>query len=387
MRYPITAASFNLTQGCNLICSYCFSGKKSSKRMTFKVAKESVDFLFRNASFTRGDSRKVSIDFWGGEPLLEWKLLKKITLYAKSVSKRTAIPVYFGGTTNGTLLTEDKFPFLKKHDIKFLISLDGTAESHNRYRVFHSGKGSHAIVVKNVKKVLKEWPDYHVRMSPYSESVKRFYADIKFLVDLGFRTLMFSPVYEANWKEKDWCKWEDESYRVVDFLSEKKRQGIDISIRHFEDYCASDDSVYPCGAGRHYVGIDVDGAIYPCHRFCKFDDERDWREKEVCIGHVKHGITRHKFRAQFVNFKGCDICEFSQTTPCHGGCYAANYDLGKDIAKPWSGICRYVKMQTKVSRYMMGKDNLKQTTPQVVMDLLRRLEMRLERIEDHIWRA
>jgi uncharacterized protein len=351
--------------------------------MSWAVAKKSVDFLFNNAKRTK-ENKMVRIDFWGGEPLLEWNLLKKITLYAESVSKRTTIPVHFGGTTNGTLLTEEKFTFLGKHGIKFLVSLDGTAESHNKYRVFRSGRGSHALIVKNMKKVLKKWPDYAVRLSPYPESIKRFYNDIKFLIDLGFRNVMYSPVFEANWKEKDWNKWEDEGYKVVDLLSEKKREGINIFIHQFDEFCGQElDQKYPCGAGRHYIGIDIDGGIYPCHRFCKFDG-KSWKEKETCIGHVDLGIINLEFIDRFINFKTCEGCEFANTTPCCGGCPATNYDLTGDINTPTDKNCRWIKVQTKISRYMMEKENLKRTTPQAVMDLLRRLEMRVEQIEKYI---
>ena len=97
----------------------------------------------------------------------------------------------------------------------------------------------------------------------------------------------------------------------------------------------------------------MDGAIYPCHRFNKFTDQRDWREKEVCIGHVDHGITNPEFRQKFINYQpiGCSGCEFFYSTPCHGGCYAVNFDLAGSIEKAPEALCRYVKMQKAVSEY------------------------------------
>jgi radical SAM protein with 4Fe4S-binding SPASM domain len=106
-----------------------------------------------------------------------------------------------------------------------------------------------------------------------------------------------------------------------------------------------------------YAGFDIDGAIYPCHRFNKFDDNRDWQNKEVCIGHIDHGITNLDFRDQFINWKpqNCGNCERFKDTPCHGGCYAVNYDFTKDIRIAHKGLCQYTQKQKNVSEYYRQK--------------------------------
>lgn len=444
--FPMTNASFNLTQACNLKCSYCFTYGQTAKRMPLEIGKKGIDFLIRNAREAdiddlNGRERRVDVSFWGGEPLLEWKTIQDLVLYVKR-QNITDVKVTFGGTTNGVLLTEEKFPFLDEHKLFFMISLDGTQETHDRYRKTASGSGSHAMIMRNVEKVMKKWPFYKVRLSPYAEGIHKFYEDVKYLIEHGFSNIMFSPVYESGWTEERWKIWETECYKVVDLLADYKRKGKEIQIEHFKTYTGIDNSRWPCGAGRFYVGFDIDGAIYPCHRFNKFTDTRDWKEKEVCIGHVDYGITNPEFRQKFIDFEplNCEGCGFFLTTPCHGGCYAVNYDLTKNIQTAPPQLCRYVKMQKSVSEYYREKvgierRNMKQrgcvcynmcylenteqevkdidgtgrqcqcynanysgqldeklanpiqtkvVTPRQVMDLLTRLERRIAKVEEYI---
>lgn len=352
--FPITRASFNLTHSCNLRCTYpCFTNGCTIGKMSLDVAKRSVDFLFSNAKQCANPrDRQVEVSFWGGEPLLEWSLLQEVVNYAKEKSVQDAVPVNFGGTTNGTLLTPEKLDFLDKNKLFFLVSIDGTEETHDSYRKYVNGNGSHSTIIDNMKKVLQKWPFYKVRMGLTCDNVHRFYEDCKYLFEFRFSNLMFSPIYEGNWTNEKWNIWEEQCYMVIDYMVEQRNKGRQLTIEHFRSYTGVDNSQWPCGAGRFYVGFDIDGAIYSCHRFSKFDDSRPWQEKEVCIGHVDHGITRPEFRQTFIDFKPqCGECEYYRNSPCHGGCYGINYDFNKDITKPYSGLCKYVEIQKKVSAY------------------------------------
>lgn len=354
--HPITRASLNLTRNCNLRCTYpCFTNGCTFGSMPLDIAKKCVDLLFEGAKhLTNPNERQVEISFWGGEPLLEWSLLQKTVYYAKEKSAQDAVPVNFGGTTNGTLLTNEKFDFLDTHRIFFLVSIDGMEETHNTHRKYATGKGSHFTIMRNMEDVLARWPFYKVRMGLTADNVGRFYEDCRYLFDFGFDHIMFSPIYEGDWDDEKWSIWEQECYKVIDYMAiQKNRQ---LSIEHFKSYISIDNSRWPCGAGRFYVGFDIDGSIYPCHRFNKFDDNSPWQEKEVCIGHVEVGITKPEFRQTFIDFNPqCGECPRLQDTPCHGGCYAVNYDFNKDITKPHSGVCKYVEIQKKVSEYYASK--------------------------------
>jgi len=328
--------------------------------MSFDIAKKCVDFLIKQAADAKDEElinkkREINISFWGGEPLLEWKLLKEIVKYTESVLPFN-VGVQFGGTTNGMLLTSDKFDFLDKHKIFFMVSLDGTKETHDKYRVQANGNGSHKYIMKNMKQVIKRWPFYKVRISPYPERIDHFYEDIKYLVGHGMYNIMFSPVYEHEWKDSDWQTWKEQCFKVVDMIAEYKKKGIKIDIEHFKSYCRTDNSKWPCGAARFYVGFDCDGTIWPCHRFIKFTDQRAWQEKEMCIGHVEVGIIKPELRQQFIDFKPeCGECKYASCTPCHGGCYGINWDLTGKINTPYLGLCKYVAMQHEVSLYLKEK--------------------------------
>ena len=356
--FPITRASINLTRACNLNCSFCFTNGCTNGSIPLDMAFRAIDFLFNNAIKT--NEKTVEIDFWGGEPLLEWKILQEMTIYAKK-KKPNWMNLIIGGTTNGTLLTPDKFNFLDEHKIYFLLSIDGTKETHDQFRKFRDGRGSHFIVMANAKKALQKWPFLKARLSPTSENISHFYENIKYLIDFGFDNLMFSPVYEGNWTTERWQIWEDQCKLVVDLMVEKKKEGREIQIDHFISYCGIDASRWPCGAGRFYVGIDIDGAIYPCHRLNKFDDLRPWQEKETCIGHIDHGITRPEFRELFYDteHKECGDCERLKDTPCHGGCWAVKHDLANGVHNKLDSLCNYIHMQKRVSEYYAKQMGLK----------------------------
>jgi uncharacterized protein len=362
----ITLATLNLTRSCNLKCSYCFAKANNSRKktMSFDMAKKCVDFLMKNASEadmselqTGGRGRQVEISFWGGEPLIEWELIKKIAVYAEKV-KPANVNLVFAGTTNGTLLTKDKFDFMEEHKIYFMLSFDGTEETHNKYRIFKNGKGSHSVVEKNAIDALKKWSFFRARLSLYPERMDHFYEDVKYLIDLGFNNIVFSPVYEFDWKTKHWNTFIKQGKMVVDLLVEHKKNGRAITIGHFLNYCQKESPKWwSCGAGKSYVGIDYDGSIWPCHRFCKFDDERPWQEKEMCIGHVEFGITRPEARKPFLEKenKNCLGCDIDVNNNCRGSCYAANFDIMGDIFKPPKSVCDYVKSQRKISDYCLSK--------------------------------
>lgn len=227
MLNPILNATLNLTQSCNLACSYCFNYGKTSKRMPFDVGKKCIDFLLMNAREAdeislRGRKRNVTVTFWGGEPLIEWDLLKKLIAYVEKVHKE--IPFEIGTTTNGTLLTEDKMKYFGDHHFAALISFDGTPESHDRYRHYHDGRGSHAVIAGNIEKALKLHPGLRVRMSPYAEGVHRFYGDVKYIIDMGIKNLMFSPVYEGTWTADHWKTFQSECDRVINLLLEYRKR-------------------------------------------------------------------------------------------------------------------------------------------------------------------
>ena len=201
--FPINAISINLTRRCSLACSYCFSHcytDKNKHDMTDETAFKAIDWLFDPE--TSGDSKRISISFWGGEPLLRWDLIQKIVPYAEEKAMETGKEVVFGGTTNVVHLTPDKFDYMDAHNIHFLLSIDGSKEHHDQFRKFRNGQGSYDIIVENCKHILKRWPDSQVRFSYTCENIHEFMDDIQALYDIGFRDIIYSPVSEGEWNDK-----------------------------------------------------------------------------------------------------------------------------------------------------------------------------------------
>ena len=351
--HPITRATFNVTRACNLRCSYCFTHGCTYGRMSWETARDGINFLVKNA--IDGNQSTIEVSFWGGEPLLEWELIQRMLEHTRRVAP-AGMKIDFGGTTNGLLLTPEKFDVCDEYRLGFMVSIDGTAKTHDRFRKTILGHGSHAIVAKNCRIALQRWPWLKARFSPSVESVPDFFDDAKYLYELGFKHLMFSPVHEGDWNEDLYKSMEEQSYKLIDWMVDQNKSGQKLSMEHFNTYVGNDGSQWPCGAGRFYVGIDIDGGIYPCHRFCKFNDPRPWHEREVAIGHVVAGITNPDFRDGFIRWKaGCEGSKNASkcwtSSPCHGGCYAVNYDLTGDIHTPAPSICLYVAMQMRVSEY------------------------------------
>jgi uncharacterized protein len=374
---PFSAASLNLTQACNLNCSYCFNGNKNNKKMSYETAVKCIDFILKevaeaNVNQLNGKMRRAEIQFWGGEPLLEWDMIKRLVDYSENTKYKDVI-VTFNSTSNGTLLTEDKFEFMQDHQLFFMISLDGTPETHNRYRKFHDGKGSQEIIMKNVKKALERWPLLNVRMSPYPERIDHFFEDVKYLVENGITNIMWSPVYEADWTDDAWDTWEEQLYGAVNYMIQMgKQKGTSFNFKEFnrDDQYDKYDK-YACGAARHYIGFDANGAIYICHRFAKFEDTRPWQEQEGCIGHVDVGITKPEIREKLINF------------PEKRGCPAVNFDLCGDTAKVHEKVRMYESMMRRVRKY--NKRNIKMTSPQQIMNVQAMQEERIKKIENKLF--
>jgi len=357
--FPVTSITLELTKRCPLACDYCFShcfNKETNQTdLSPEMGKKAIDWLFDPK--TNGNATSVDISFWGGEPLVKWDLLKELVLYAEGKSKDSGIGVTFGGTTNGVLLTPDKFDFLDQHSIFFLLSIDGTREHHDAFRRFPNGSGSWDIIMRNAEQVLARWPFYKVRLSFTVEHIEGLLEDIKCLYDNGFREIIYSPVSEGNWTHEKLDTLKSVFHNIAQWYMETKINGKPISIKYIDDGCNQlvrpMGEQAPCGAGRGYVGIAVDGSIAPCHRFHKVDDIRPWYEKETCLGHIEYGILNHSLRNQFTRWKPenvmCSRCGAFKVS-CTGGCWASNYDINGDICKPTEPLCTVSQVNLEVAK-------------------------------------
>lgn len=342
MGIPINSITLDLTEHCNLACSYCFAHPHNNKarKLSIETGRKVIDWLIRPE--VSGNDRRITLSFWGGEPLLEWELMKELVLYSETITKGTGKEIAFGGTTNVTLLTPEKFDFLDKHKLFFLLSIDGTRETHDLHRKFKDGRGSWDLIDRNAGLVLERWPFYQARLSYSAERIEYFLDDLKYLYNKGFKHIAYSPVAESDWTDEKLAIFRKVWFDIADWYIGLHKQGKELYLKFIDDPCRVVNSQRyvgnnaPCGAGRNYVGVSIEGAVYPCHRFHKFDDQRPWYEREVCLGHVDYGILNTDFRSRFTQWtqkdmdSQCKDCS-SKGINCTGGCWATNWDFFNNL--------------------------------------------------------
>jgi len=390
---PIKSITIDLTKNCNLRCSYCFTKinevnfqlPKIEKTMLFKI----IDWFFDDEVSGSPDNLPLEINFWGGESLLAWDLILETIQYAEAKAKKTQKIVKFNGTTNGTLLTPEKFDFLFKNQIYLLVSLDGIEETHNTNRKYINGKGTFQDIMQNLFYILERFPQQPVRISLTREIAQNFF-DIIFRLHTEYKINVFhySVVVEEEWTEADFIKFEQELQKLFLYYITQKELNPNFYIHNFETLLSRENAqiIYPCGAGTSYLAITCDGSIYPCHRFNKFNDFRTWEEKETCIGHVEYGFKDNHFSKLFINSNNHipDKCKNCSVYPkCKIGCYAINYDTNQDIYSPNSVFCTVRQIEDKVIRKFSveNKYNSLQTITKEIIEIFEYVKNKLSNEE------
>ena len=359
------------TGRCDLRCRYCFIFKlypqQPSSDMQPDVVEALIDFGLRYGS------RPIRIWWFGGEPLLAFDNVIK---YAVDLVLKRGLrvglngDVHFGLTTNCTLLTEDKVKFFARYGFGILLSIDGTKEKHDKYRVFPDGRGSFDVAWRGLQLVRKYLnPNPSIRWTVAPETVEGLANDVKWYVDQGLTNLAIDWVYEVKWYEEDLKKLRQEMYKIREYMIEWMRQGIPVMLKFVRDGVAP--AVAPfrawwksrCGLGQGSVGVDVDGTIYSCHRFVST------HKKELAIGHVKEGWywdRRYGWVADWIKhppysedgLERCRYCPYR--VACHGGCLAVNYDLFGDIHIVPRSYCDIMQVLSEVwlpFHYLMMREN------------------------------
>jgi len=377
-----TATSIDLTEKCNLRCSYCFRNDLMADRdLTEEMGKRILDWWISKADI----SQHIEITWWGGEPLLKWELLKTLTKYAENKLKKIGAKDFcFGGTTNGILYTPEKVEWLKQHNALFMVSLDGVEESHNYFRKTANGKGSWKIIDKNIREA-KKIARVHIRQTLAPETVHLWFESIKYFVeDLCLDDIAFSPVCESIWSEEKMDILKEQFDLISKYYVQRIKDGNGFKLKHVTDTidCQPNRTPQnPCGAGRGYSGFGVDGYMWPCHRFNKHGLSFEERENSPLIiakpsaDGINFEEVNLKWRESFETFKDnlpedCLACEIYDKSICSGSCYATNFDLTGDIKGHTKFICDFAKIQhehgvkTRERLKKEGLYNLKQNNQQ-----------------------
>ena len=191
IKMPISTIDLDLTNNCVLACDYCFRGAKNQRRLTLETGKAAIDWFIKES----GDQEKLTVALFGGEPLMEFELIKKLVPYAVEECEKVGKSIHFSATTNCVLINDEMIDFFKKYKMTFHTSIDGGPESQDKYRHFPNGKGSSEIVERNVRKVLSYSPGRTARMTVSNDTVHRWMDDVHYLVGLGYKNLAMILFY------------------------------------------------------------------------------------------------------------------------------------------------------------------------------------------------
>lgn len=325
-----------VAQDCNLRCSYCYAdeGKyNNSGTMDFAIAKKSIDFLIH-----KSESEKLGICFFGGEPLLNFKLIKEVVDYCHTKEKETNKKFGFSMTSNGTLINNEIEEFIIKNNIKLQISIDGDEKTHNSNRYYADKSGSYKTVLKKTK-CLREKRLLDARATITTKELDLVHT-YDFLNSIGFNQVALSPAFNLlNAKEYDMM-----ADAFIDFylnfekrIKEKKYEEVKNNVMfmsQLRDIHNSKIRTTACGAGNNMYAIDINGDIYPCQRFVG--------SKKVILGNVFEDDNRQQDfskKTLLNNFKKCSNCWIHNL--CVGGCVHDNFSLTNDITSPYEPHCKY----------------------------------------------
>ncbi|MDR0958547.1 MAG: thioether cross-link-forming SCIFF peptide maturase [Clostridiales bacterium] len=352
-RQPVVKALCLLVaQNCNMKCSYCFAGEGeySGERslMTFETGKAAIDFLFANS----GNRKNLEVDFFGGEPLMNFEVIKKIVAYARSEETKHNKNVRFTLTTNGLLLDEDKLEFINKEMYNLVLSIDGRQNVNDNMRKTISGKGTYDIIVPKFKKAAesRDGKNYYVRGTFTRENLD-FANDVIHLANCGFNNISVEPVVcsdESPYsiRQEDVPAIFEQYDRLVDFIAEREKAGNPLTFFHFmidlEGGPCIVKRISGCGAGGEYLSVTASGELYPCHQFTG--------KKEFLIGTLSTGITSKDIYKNFLSCnvyakKSCEDC-FAKFY-CSGGCAANAFTASGDIFGVYDIGCRLQRKRTE----------------------------------------
>ena len=357
-----TKASFLITERCNFSCKYCFEQYKKNKNiMTEDIAKKSIDLLYNNAQEIK--SNNVNVLLFGGEPLLNPKLIEVIFNYGLKKEKETGIKFTSDIITNGSIMNDYIYwlfmEYKDKVNLSCQLSIDGIKKVHNMYRVTKEGKGSFDLIEKNIntfKNIYRNHPEMLIVHGCINKkSLPYFFESYKFFrEEWDIRNVWFMPIHEEKWTEDDLTIYKEELNKISNYILNKVKETNNTKeVHYFTPYnkCFLKPKKYnaPCGAGKSLITITANGEIYPCHNFYFNDDN-----KETKIGDIWNGINKDKIKL-YRDFT-CD--DMSCPKECdHYNCYrciATNWVYKGDMLNQIQGI--YCKMQKLEKEFT---DNMK----------------------------
>jgi uncharacterized protein len=348
----VKALCLHIAHDCNLACRYCFAGEGEyhGRRalMSYETGKEALDFLVKNS----GNRRNLEVDFFGGEPTLNWEVVEELVRYGRSIEKKYNKNFRFTLTTNGILLNDEIMEFCNREMGNVVLSLDGRKEVHDYMRPLRGGQGSYDRIVSKFQKFAdsRNQEKYYVR-GTFTHHNLDFAKDVLHMADLGFRQISIEPVVAPP--TEDYAIREEDLPTIMeqyDILAaemvKRAKEGRGFNFFHFMIDLTGGPCVYKrlsgCGSGTEYLAVTPWGDLYPCHQFVGTED--------FCLGNVRDGILRPDICAEFkkcgvYSRKDCSEC-FSRFF-CSGGCAANSYNFTGQINDVYKIGCAMQKKRVE----------------------------------------
>ena len=357
----VKALCLHIAHDCNLRCSYCFAGTGEymghRSLMSLEVGKKAVDFLIENS----GNRRNLEVDFFGGEPLMNFDVVKGIVEYAREKEKESNKNFRFTITTNGILLDEEKRAYINENMHNVVLSLDGRKEINDEVRKRIDGKGSYDRILPLIKNMVDERgeKDYYVR-GTFTRKNLDFSADVLHLADLGFDQISVEPVVAAkdsglDIRNEDLKAVCDEYERLAKEYVDRRKNGQWFNFFHFmidlEGGPCIAKRLRGCGSGTEYLAVTPEGELYPCHQFVG--------HKEFNLGNVFDGLNGNPIREIFSDTNvytkpQCNSCWAKFY--CSGGCAANAWQFNKDIKIPYEIGCELEKKRVECALWIKAQE-------------------------------
>ena len=332
----VKALCLHIAHDCNLACRYCFAeeGEYHGRRaiMSYEVGKKALDFLVANS----GNRTNLEVDFFGGEPLMNWEVVKQLVAYGRSLEEEHHKKFRFTITTNGVLLNDEILEFVNKEMGNMVLSIDGRKEVHDRMRPHRGGQGSYDEIVPKFKKAAESrgQMNYYVR-GTYTHYNTDFAKDVLHLADLGFKQISVEPVVAPETedyaiREEDLPQLLAQYDELAEEMIKRRKEGNGFNFFHFmidlEGGPCVAKRLSGCGSGPEYLAVTPWGDLYPCHQFVGNED--------FLMGNVDEGVLRTDIRDEF---KQCNVYAKEKCKDCFakfycsGGCAANSYNFTGNV--------------------------------------------------------
>ena len=353
----VKALCLHVAHTCNLNCSYCFAsqGKYAGERaiMSEEVGKKALDFLIENS----GTRHNLEVDFFGGEPLMNFDVVKNLVAYAREREKECGKNFRFTLTTNGVLIDDDVIDFANREMSNVVLSLDGRKEIHDRFRVDYAGKGSFDKIVPKFQKLVEArgGKDYYMR-GTFTHANPDFVNDIRTMLDLGFNELSMEPVVCAP---DDPSALTDQDLEVVmaqyeelaKLMLERRREGKPFTFYHYMIDLSGGPCIFKrvsgCGSGTEYMAVTPWGDLYPCHQFVG--------DEKFKLGDIYNGVTNTALQGEF---KKCNVYAHPECKDCwaklycSGGCAANAYHATGEITGIYDSGCKLFRKRMECAIFL-----------------------------------